>query len=175
MKTRFLLLVFALLVTTTACASGESPGTFHPPQTEAETALDRVLKIADEDEGDMLYFALNIPGQKKDFSYLFSEKLLQSWRKAEKEAVQETCNGFYVDGESCGLDYNPIICAQDIPEHYLYHTQTESAHEVLIASIWPQYIHDPQHQKAYRLIKNKAGAWVLDGVNCGEGEAFNMR
>ncbi len=113
-------------------------------------------------------FAINRP--KRDRSNdrlllpLFSKNLRNSWIEEEKKLVKEECGGKYIDGDLCGIDHNPLTCAQDYNEEgYLYKTLAEDDEVAIISYMWP---HRPKVSATFRMIRQK-GQWIVDGVSCG--------
>ena len=103
-----------------------------------------------------------------NYDKLFSQGLLDALANAEKEALQRNCDGEYRPGELCGLDADPLICAQDSPDFYLYRIIKTTESEAIIESAWPQYPGSegavPEDHTTYRMLK-KNGHWILDGIN----------
>jgi hypothetical protein len=149
---------------------------FHPPQTEAEIALDKIFDLEDKDS-NMLFFALAMPyyHPPKDTGYaqLFTKALLKAWRKKEADLVRENCGGKYREGEICGLDFDPITCAQDRPDKFVFRTIKSGKESVSIIAAWPQSVNDERYFKYYKLVKEE-DVWKLDGVYCRESDNFNM-
>ncbi|HLO74849.1 MAG TPA: hypothetical protein VK196_00155 [Magnetospirillum sp.] len=148
-------------------------GSFHEPRTDAEKALDAILKLADRIP-ESAWVAVEAPGRDKTkdrlFQGQFSPKLRTAWVNAERKAVRKNCNGTYVDGESCGIDVHPITCAQDAAEKYLYRTASASADQAVVEYRWPE---ETEPLATYRLVFTN-GTWVLDGVACAGYLKFNM-
>lgn len=146
---------------------------FHKPRTEPEKALDRILKLSDE-EPESSWFAVGVPwrDKAKDSLYrgLLSQRLKDSWADAERKAVKENCNGTYVDGELCGIDIHPITCSQDTAETYLYRTVELSSERAIVEYRWDRA---PKIIATYRLV-HEGTTWVLDGVACAGYLKFNM-
>ncbi len=149
---------------------------FHIAKTDAEKALDDILRRADKD-GNMLEYVLGTSGYNAKidpgYSRLFSINLLRAVAKAESDVVKRYCDGKYRDDDFCGLDYNPISCIQDSSEEgYRYKTTEDDSHKAIIFYQWVGY--DPNKARVfYRLIKD-GGLWKLDGIDCGNGAKFNM-
>jgi hypothetical protein len=141
---------------------------FHAPQTEAEKKLNSILTTADRIGGFAL-FAVNHPkrNRRNDLLLLplFSKNLRASWVKKEEELVKEECGGKYIDGDRCGIDHNPLTCAQDYnDEGYLYKTLAEDDEVAIVSYMWP---HIPETAATFRMIRQK-GQWIVDGVSCRE-------
>lgn len=150
-----------------------APAVFHSPDTEAERALDAILKLSDQEPGSS-WFAVKAPWREKaddvKFQGLFSKVLMDSWAEAERTAVEINCDGHYIDGENCGIDIHPITCAQDSVENYIYRTIASSSADAIIEYGWPQ---SSKPIATFRLLRNDDG-WVLDGVACTGYLRFNM-
>lgn len=92
-----------LLLPIAACAAAPSTA-FHPPQTEAEKALDHILMLHTQD---------------KEYRNFFTSALEKSIDDVEARLVKENCGGQYLEGELCGLDYTVLTCAQDVDDSYI--------------------------------------------------------
>ncbi len=161
---RLLIFFLTFLVFSTQQSVAHDQRTFHPPHTEAERTLDALLN------SDYWYMlAVNGYDKKleKRYAHLFSKKLLNLWRKREKELVQENCGGQYIQGDQCGFDYSPLTCAQDAPNAYFYRTLSQNNSMVIIQSAWS--FNDPDETftpyATYQLIK-QGKRWILDDVAC---------
>ena len=161
-------------------ADARLPG-FHAPQTEAERALDAILKSAGKDaaELDNLLEGRGKPGFRPtvDYRRVLTDALLRAIRDAEAALVKRDCDGAYRDGDICGLDYDPLVCAQDTAARYLYRTDAQQADTARISYAWPD---QSKLAATYQLVRT-GGRWKLDGIRCGadvdagEGDAFNMK
>jgi hypothetical protein len=66
------------------------------------------------------------------------------------DAVNNKCNGIYIDGNLCGIEYDPLICAQDDNNGvYLYKTVSATTDTAIIAYKWPDL---PDVLARYRII-----------------------
>lgn len=165
-----LLLVLALLVMATPGRAKEptSPGAagYHVATTEAEKALDHVLRLSEKD-GNLLEFVLHTPQYKpkadKGYARYVTKRLLADMAAMEKAAVTANCKGKYVAGELCGVDYNPLTCAQDEAEGaYQYKTESAADGKAVVAYKWP----DEKDKAATFEMLEEGGAWKVDGVKC---------
>ncbi|MBI4383274.1 MAG: sel1 repeat family protein [Nitrospinae bacterium] len=144
-------------------------------RTPAEKALDHILRRVEKD-GNITQYVLGTPyyDAEKDTGYarLFTKTFLRAAAKKEADAVKRSCDGKYT-GEICGLDFNPITCAQDYSESgYLHRTMEDDGSKAIISSLGVDF--EPSEVKtSYRLIKVGEN-WKLDGVHCGGGGEFNM-
>jgi hypothetical protein len=148
--------------------------TMHPPKTPPERALDAILKQADQDP-DLLDNLFD--GRDKrpyraavDYTKVLTAPLMAAMSAKEKSLVQAGCDGHYRKGESCGLDYSPITCAQDLNDLYLYRTNASSADRAEITYAWPG---TKKSAATYRLV-HQGNAWKIDGISCTGGDAFNF-
>jgi hypothetical protein len=160
MKVRLLILFFAMaLAVSMPCAAEkvDNKNQFHPPQTEAEKTLDKIIMHLDD------------PAQ------VITAPLSGAIAKKEKEYVDETCAGKNVEGEECGFSYDVFTCAQDHPDVFLYRTVRSDKDGVILTYTWPEYVEDGTAKDGplYRMIKVKSG-WMLDGIDCGSVGRFNM-
>lgn len=154
---------------------------FHAPQTEAERTLNEILMATgrDDDALDNLLDGRGKPGfhPTVDYRRFLTEALLRAIRDAEAALVKRDCGGTYRDGDICGLDYDPLTCAQDSNPRYLYRTETQNAGTARIAYAWPG---QPAIAATYRLVL-RDGQWKLDGIKCpadidsGQSDTFNMK
>ena len=167
------------LVACLGLCSGEAqagpPGPFHIPTTPPERALDAALQQNDralDPVSDLSRFrrrALN-RSSATDLASRLSPGLLEAFDGAEKALVVRDCGGRYRDGELCGLDYDPLTCAQDYTPGYLYRTELTTAGQAVISYRWPEL---PKPVATYRMIR-QADRWLVDGVQC-DGQSFNWK
>lgn len=182
MNIRFAPCIIALIIVLSLTSKGETHETddgYSSPINMAELALDSILtfeELASRDSrfGPFLDFVLGYPKRNTDFDQLyepfFTPALIKAWRKAEHDQVIQDCNGRYIDGELCGLGYNPVTCGQDTPPAgYVYKTQMETDEVTLIVSSWKGW---DEPTAVYRMVK-KEGQWRLDSVLCSSGDRFN--
>ncbi|MCT4626439.1 hypothetical protein [Halodesulfovibrio sp.] len=157
----------------------ESDDGFSSPINEAELALDAILtfdQLASQDDrfGPFMDFIIGYPERDTTFDHLyksfFTPALIKAWRTAERDRVMQDCKGEYIDGDLCGLGFNPLSCAQDDPPNgYVYKTQMETDKFILIAAAWKGW-EDPT--AIYRMVFEE-NQWRLDGVICADGDRFN--
>lgn len=138
----------------------------HPAATEAEKALDKLLRLSEKRYG-LVAAVLGRPGGGKGDAALAGElttaRLRQDLAGQERKAVRDNCKGRYVPGEICGLDYNPLTCAQDESDApYGYRTTAATADRADIAYFWP----GAASPSARFVMVREAGAWKLDAVKC---------
>ena len=138
----------------------------HPAATEAEKALDKLLRLSEKRSG-LVDVLLGLPGGGKGDAALARElttaRLRRDLTELERQAVRNNCKGRYIPGELCGLDYNPLTCAQDESDApYSYRTTAASAERADIVYSWPGAA-DPS---ASFVMVREAGAWKLDAVRC---------
>ncbi len=84
--------------------------------------------------------------------------------------MKKNCGGHYVNGDMCGLETSPILCAQDFSETgYTYRTTRADAGVAVIEMRW---VGRDDLVGTYRMIhaRNK---WILDGVSCAGWRGFN--
>jgi hypothetical protein len=152
------------------------PAIFHEPQTEAEKLLDYLISL-DESGGNFYHFILGTPeydpAQDPGYARFFSPALLKAFRKKEASLVKKNCDGKYIDGDICGLDYTPIICGQGWPDAYIYRTIKPTRDSAIVITSWQPHADSLHSYPAYRFIRVK-DHWKLDGVACGKDEQFNM-
>jgi hypothetical protein len=79
----------------------------------------------------------------------------------------------YKDGELCGMDSDPIACAQDFPDSYLFLTVQNGTSVAIVEAAWPpDKGAAPTSNGRYRL-KLVGGVWKIDGVACAAGDSYN--
>ena len=187
----FLTIIVALF--NTGLSSAETKGKsstlepFHFARSDAEKALAEILRLYTNDS-NMFYYVTGRPyyDAKKDTGYarLFTKNLLQSVGKADSDLIKLEPDGKCVEGYLCGLDYDPIFCAQDSSDNgYIYWTTEDDGHKAIIYYLWswgdktdeffPGSDKTYESKKFYRLIKDD-DHWKLDGIDCGDGTKFNM-
>jgi hypothetical protein len=154
-------------------ASAAADEAIHPPATAAERALAATLKAADDDDYqlDNLLAGRGKPAFHKTFDYqtLLTDALISAIAEYEKALVKSDCGGQYTQGETCGLDYSPITCAQDSADIYLYRTIRDDG---AVAEISYRAPESKDLVATYRLIMVD-GRWKIDGVKCEDGDTFN--
>jgi hypothetical protein len=149
---------------------------FHKAQTAQEKTLESLFHQAEEKSGFIFSVLRREPltDEEKDrANNLFTDKLVEAWRDKEKNEVKRTCSGHSVEGEICGLDYDPLLCAQDDNDGlFLFQTEREDSDQVIISMRWNDNA-PSSSLGSYRLIKED-NKWKLDGVACANGGRFNM-
>uniref|UniRef100_I2Q134 DUF3828 domain-containing protein n=1 Tax=Desulfovibrio sp. U5L TaxID=596152 RepID=I2Q134_9BACT len=161
-------LLWLVLVLLIAAAPAHPAGNagYHVAASEAEKALDKVLHLSGKDP-NLLEFVLRTPSYKpkadKGYARFFTKRLLDDMAAQEKAAVQENCNGRYVAGELCGLDYNPLTCAQDEPAGaYRYKTESSAEEKAVVAYKWPE---EKDKAATFEMVE-EGGMWKVDRVTC---------
>jgi hypothetical protein len=149
---------------------------WHAPASPSEQALNRTLKRIDADD-NALDNILGGRGQKTyrrtvDYGPMLTPRLIAAIAAFEKSKVRADCGGRYRDGEVCGLDYNPVTCAQDSNDSYVYRTDQQTPTTARIAYAWAADAKEPS--ATYRMVLD-GGAWKIDAVGCQGGDSFNMR
>jgi hypothetical protein len=179
MKATTLLCVTAVTVALAAGSASAEPA-FHPAQTAAEHTLAQILKLdADKpgqidptgDKAGRRPRATPPPGA----SYLkyLTTPLATAILGAEARLVKKDCGGVYKAGELCGMDADPIVCAQDFPDSYLFRTNQSGPDLAVMEAAWPPDPGaEPSPSGAYRL-KLTGGVWKIDGIKCEGGDAYN--
>jgi hypothetical protein len=168
--------LLAMAATAAIVAETSSHESFHAAQSAPEKTLDEIIRRSNNDQ-NMLDYALKRPwyDAKKNTGYsrLFTKGFLAALAGVESALVKQDCKGHYVEGEICGIDYNPITCGQDSNgNQHLYQTDGESNEAVTISYLWAA--NDSRADSPlFRLVKDRE-AWKLDGVACRNGAKFNM-
>ena len=159
---QLLLIVCVILYTCTIYAKNNE--NFHKPTTAQEKRLHEILQLASCNY-DLIAFLLKLPKYKPiDYSNYLTNKLALAIETYEKNLVQKTCNGKYLDDQICGINYNPITCSQESFEFEVYNTIKTNNHETTIEY---SYLLDNKIYPiaTYRLV-NKLNIWLLDGIKC---------
>lgn len=156
----------------TGCAfAAPAKKEFHRPQTEAEEALDAILsREMDDKRWDVYGFVFNYPGsrekQEKELGQLFTKDFLDRSEKEEKALIKESCGGVYPENDlPCDMirGVNPIVCAQDIPEIYLYRTISADANTASVTYTWSGQDDGP----VYQMVR-QGNLWKLNATSCKE-------
>ncbi len=176
MKKRVRFFIGALSLSLLSAAVGTAAlakdGTFHTATTPAEKALAHVLDLSSKD-GNLFSFVLNHPDRDhtKDLTYqgFFTNELLATLAERERKLVEESCGGVYLDGEICGMDYDPIACAQDYSDSgNLYRSEMSQSDLAIISYTVPGDLADQATPIAqYRLVR-RGEAWLIDSVRCSD-------
>ena len=138
----------------------------HPAATKAEKALDKLLRLSEKRVG-LVAAVLGRSGGGKGDAVLARElttaRLRQDLAELERKAVRDNCKGRYIPGELCGLDYNPLTCAQDESDApYSYRTTTAIPDRADIVYSWP----GAANPSASFIMVREGEAWKLDAVRC---------
>lgn len=105
-----------------------------------------------------------------EFGGFFSDGFLKAVAAVERRLVSQDCGGTYLQGEMCGLGYDPLNCAQDTPrDGYKFKTDSIEARRAVISMGW-----DAQGPAiaTYRLVL-VGGKWRIDALRCVDGDTFN--
>jgi len=150
-----------------AGAPGGGASAFHPAAGDAEKTLDRVLRLSEKD-ANLLDFVRRTPDYKpkadKGYVRYFTKRFLDAMAAMEKKAVRENCQGKYSDGEICGLDYNPLTCAQDRADN-AYRYATDASSEEGMASVRYTWPGSKKPLAAFGMVQ-EGGQWKIDSVRC---------
>jgi len=164
---RTVLFLVGVLVPASSAALTQTAADFHAPRSEAERALDTILKRADADKYqlDNLFDGRGDDSfrRKFDYSTVLTPALLSALKEAEAAMVRKECGGAYSPGDICGFDYTPITCGQDFQYPYLYRTDSAGRDEALLSYAWS----DKKRTATYRLVKQR-NRWKIDSVACAE-------
>jgi hypothetical protein len=169
--------VRALLACAIALTAGPALTAPHLAATEPERALNATLRIADKDEKefDNLFQGRGDPKfhQTVDYRQFLTAPLLAAIAAEQRKLLKADCGGKYLEGDECGLDYDPITCAQDTPPHHLFDTVRADANVAVINETWP----GEKKITTYRMV-HRSGHWLIDGIRCADstpaGGRFNM-
>jgi hypothetical protein len=179
MRAAILLYVTAFAVALAAGSASAKPA-FHPAQTAAEQTLAGILKL-DGDKPERVDPAIETFARRPRTSpppgvaYLryVTMPLAVAILAEEAHEVKVNCGGVYKSGEECGMDADPILCAQDSPDSYLFRTTKSGPSLAVVEASWPpDRGAQPTTNAAYRL-KLTGDVWKIDGISCGAGDAYN--
>jgi len=137
----------------------EAAGALHPPQTQAERALDRIMHVADKDDQvlDNLFHRNPIPAADRvDYGKYLLPALLRSLNDEQLKLVKDDCGGHYRSGELCGMDYNPLTCAQDDVTPQTYSTTAQTSDSAVIID---------SRSDVYTMVRLQS-VWKLGSVAC---------
>lgn len=147
---------------------------FHAQKSVAGEKLNSILNTLSKEEtftAEVLGRAPSTPNAKTLTAKCVTNALVVSWKNAEKTSVDKNCGGQYRAGEICGLDYDPLFCAQDFPEFPItYDTEYLDEETALISAKAGKPL---ANFATYRMILED-GAWKIDGVQCAAGGSFHM-
>lgn len=135
--------------------------------------LNSVLSMADTDRR-MFDFVIDREGATSEhikiFGKFFTNSFLYSVAATEKSLVQKYCDGKYLEGEVCGLDYSPLNCVQSAPDlGYFFRTLNKTKQATIISVSWNK---NGPPTSFYRM-KQANNHWVIDGIQCVGGKNFN--
>jgi hypothetical protein len=150
---------------------------FHPERTEAETRLEKILRLEETDVNLFLYATgapWYEPAKDTGYSQLLSKALVEAVRQQAADRDQQNCGGEYREGQICGLGFDPFICSDDHPQRYEFRTITSDQSSAIIAAEWPITYRNSICSRYYRMVKEK-GNWKLDGIDTRTGHTFNMQ
>jgi hypothetical protein len=175
-------IVICVAAATAALAAGSASAkpAFHPAQTVTEQTLAKILKL-DADKPDLVDPTGDKAGRRPRTTPLpgapylkyLTTPLATAILGAEAHQVKVACGGVYKAGELCGMDADPIICAQDFPDSYLFRTSQSGPSLAVVDAAWPpEQGAQPSQSGTYRL-KLTGGVWKIDGIKCQAGDAYN--
>jgi hypothetical protein len=162
MKKLFLMLLPVTSMAFTACAMAQQSASYHAPLSAAEQTLDHVLR-------------LEASGNKIQTAGFFTPQLIDAINGTHERRARENCGADH-DREDhkqgvCGINYEVLLCAQNIPDTFLYRTISITDKKAIVAYAWPGTNTDTG---VYKLI-NVSGGWKIDGIDCSGADSFNMR
>lgn len=150
---------------------------YHLPSTEPEKVLATIISRENDDKNWNVYgFIANHPRareKQKKLVPLFTKSFLDRFEAEEKKLITESCGGVYPkDGLPCDMirEINPVVCAQDSPDIYLYRTISSDKNKAFVTYTWAPL--DMEDGPVYRLVK-EGSQWKLDATSCGE-EKLNL-
>jgi hypothetical protein len=169
----------AVLALATGPASAAGPA-FHPPQTPAEQTLAKILKL-DADKPQIV--DPTVAGRSRKprttpppgASYLayLTAPAATAILVSEASQVKTNCGGVYKSGEECGMDSDPVICAQDFPDRYLVRTLQSGPGLAVIEAAWPPDGNQPISSSGVYRLKQVGAVWKIDSIACTGGDKYN--
>jgi len=138
---------------------------FHPPHTEAEKALDKIIYINNHNR-DIRRFIWKHPERNltkdKQFENLFTKELQNSWAKGYRESPLGD------DGIHHQVSFGFLMCGHgDYSESYRYATVKKKKNTYYIATVPIEDSNiNPSRVSSPFKMKLEDGVWKLDGVKC---------
>ena len=172
----------SIALTAGTATAAAAQAAYHAAQSPTEQALERILKAdekppesVDPTGGSAGHRPRTSPPAGAPYLKYLTMPLATAILVAEARQVKANCGGVYKSEEVCGMDSDPIVCAQDFPDHYLFRTIQSGPSLVIVEAAWPpdQSGAQPSPSGAYRLTLT-GGVWKIDGIACaGGGDGFN--
>lgn len=137
--------------------------------TPPEKALQKILELNKADDNLFRVIIKNpnnihLPKETEKYNDLFSKELISEFARKEEEAIKKNCGvNKYDETTVCGIDYDPLICAQVHPRGLSYKTIEQTEDMAIIECV--EYSSASKQTIKYRMIKNGEN-WVLDAVLC---------
>jgi len=163
---------------------------FSAPITEPERALHAILQWEMQEwelklkppRNDLADFLRQLPRRNtqrdREFQSKFTDALVQSITAADQAGGRANCDG------ACGVDYDPILCAQDIlipPHSYLTTSKAKGNDwpDNVAATAYRAYVryrrgeaNDPYAHRIDYLMEKQLGRWKIAGINCIGGNGY---
>jgi len=134
---------------------------FHPASSQNEKTLEYIL-----DQASKHYD----PASRYDYTNTsLTNGLLDAINDAQNYAIAHNCKGDETLGTVCGLKYNPVTCAANIPPIYYFRTENSDEYSAtLFTSL------DPEGKNAsrYRMVYTDH-EWKIDRITCANSDSFN--
>lgn len=164
---RFCFILVLLLASVAAQAKS-----FHPPQTEAEKALDEITTHITENDVNLLHDVQEYLAGRAPFKYerYFTRKYLKKWMPVQQQWLKDACEGRSDDDEYKDCSVWRLSCIGDLNPPYIYRTLRETNNEAIILYAWAIEKEQVNEDDSYihfhmRKIDN---AWKLDRAPCGD-------
>lgn len=106
------------------------------------------------------------------FADILTKPLFDAIKATEVATVKASCKGAYRAGESCGMEYNPFICGQDVMGTPLLFRTVKATDDSALIDYWNDL--DQVVVGRYLLRKTK-DRWQLDGIHCVDLADFNFK
>jgi len=173
--------IWTVSIALTAGTAAAPAPAFHAAHSAAEQALNRILKADENPPGHIDPTDAvgrrprTTPPTGAPYLKYLTTPLAKAILVAEAGEVKANCGGVYKSGELCGMDSDPIVCAQDFPDHYLFRTTQDGGNRVVIEAAWPADpagVVEQTTSGAYRLTLS-GGVWKIGGISCAGGDRYN--
>ena len=147
---------------------------YHTKSTAAEKELDSILRMSESDPNFTNYVLNRYHADGSKYiviNKLISDRLIYLLRKKEREIVHKDCGGKYIYHEICGLDINPLTCAQDYSNNQYLYLSKKVRDGYVILYKWQGI--DGVVAKYKMSYANKK--WIMTGIYCEGLFDYNMK
>jgi len=170
---KFLLVFTGLIFLSSGAQSSQIKSDFHLPKNEAEKALDRIF-LANSSENSKLFNFLMDPVYKRKsdisikeveyFSKLLTENFINTVRQTEFLMLNKNCAG-KDEGYTCGMEVNPVICAQDYYKEGNLFKTIEQKNGAVVIKYFNSHFNEGEPKEFFKM-KYEKDSWMLDETSC---------